>query len=149
VATPRDRESFSRRTLLTLAAAATAALRAVGARLRVAAAALGGGGSSWPPRGGSALRRVYYLEPEWGAGEPGCPPTPGGAHQASHGCHACAACHRHAAHKLWADEASVRFAHPHCRCEIGSRLVAVSTYRRMFGVPGTPWFRGEFDDRWA
>jgi hypothetical protein len=91
---------------------------------------------------------LYELDPEWGAGDAGCPAAAAGAHAASHACHACTACHGHAMHKQWATADCVRRAHVGCRCEIRSRAVSVGEYRRRFGVAGTPSFHCEFDDRW-
>src|SRR5688572_17781490 len=48
----------------------------------------------------------YALDPEWGAGDAGCPADSAGAHASSHSCHACTACHNHGENKLFATAAA-------------------------------------------
>lgn len=132
---------ISRRRLVKLAGSATVAAGLGIARLREAFAK-----TERPPQRRTML--LYELDPEWGAGDVGCPADAAGAHAASHACHACMACHGHATHKQWASAACVRPAHVGCRCEIRSRAVSVGVYRRRFGVAGTPSFQCEIDDRW-
>lgn len=66
-------------------------------------------------------------------------------------CATCAACRRHAAHKVFAsiEMAETRRAHPHCRCAIKAVPVSSGEFARMFGEPDGPVFRGEFDVRWT
>jgi hypothetical protein len=66
-------------------------------------------------------------------------------------CTSCAACRRHATHKLFASwgAADARRAHPHCRCAIESVSVSAADFVEMFGEPDGPGFRGEFDRRWS
>jgi hypothetical protein len=141
MATSDEPRRFPRRFLLKLGAGtATAAVAGLG-RVRAAVASLG---FSTSP----SLRPVYYLDPEWGAGDVGCPATPDEAHRASHACHACRACHAHAAHKLWASATCVRRAHVGCNCEVRERLIPLDHYRRLFAATTRRRARCEVDDRW-
>ena len=126
---------LSRRQFLATVAATTAGL--------AADSILGSGKSSAAP---GAKEEVYFLDPEWGAGDPACPDDP---HEGSLGCHACAACHSHAANKFWTSEALAdqNRAHRHCKCLIGLTEVSKAEYVSIFGPFGGPLHRDEFDSR--
>lgn len=91
----------------------------------------------------------FALDPEWGAGQAGCPADPGAVHQQS-GCHACRSCHQHGANKLFATSSAAdsNRAHRHCRCRIvsGGQLPR-ETWVALFGDPGHPE-RITVDRRW-
>jgi hypothetical protein len=115
-------------------------------RLALTAVALGvafvRGGTAWAralPAGRSLARTVYVFDPTAEA------VTTGG------GCATCAACRRHAAHKVFAsrEAADTRRAHPHCRCAIKAVAVLPADFVTMFGEPGGAAFHGEFDVRWT
>ena len=96
-------------------------------------------------------RRIYVLNPEWGAGRRTCPATPAATHRrGGSDCHACKACHRHAANKRFASaKAATRGrAHPGCRCRVEARFVTAREYARMFGEPGSAGARSVYDARW-
>lgn len=83
------------------------------------------------------LRTVYVFDPT--------------AETSAYGsCATCAACRRHATHKVFASRATAdaRRAHPHCRCAIREVSVESTVFARMFGWDG-PSTRGEFDRRWS
>ena len=88
---------------------------------------------------------VHYLDPEWGAGVPGCNVDP---HQAP-GCHACRACHNHARHKRFASFAAADMGRSHvgCKCLVRSYEVSISEYLGMFGSAPSPDNLNTFDDR--
>ena len=99
---------------------------------------------------GPARRRIYVLNPEWGAGRGTCPTGPEATHRRGGDCHACKACHRHAANKRFASAkaASRGRAHRGCRCRVEARFVTEREYRRMFGEPGSTGARTVYDKRW-
>ena len=130
---------LSRRRLGKVAGTALAAVGLGFERRRVSAAAT-------PNR-----RRIYVLNPEWGAGRRTCPASPAATHRRGGGdCHACKACHRHAANKRFATAkaASRGRAHRGCRCRVEVRFVTDREYARMFGEPGTAGARIVYDARW-
>jgi hypothetical protein len=90
-------------------------------------------------------RTIYFLDPEWGAGTPACVAPDAGAGS----CRACAACHSHAANKLFTSAALAdrRRAHPHCKCLVKSRAVSNVEFVTIFGPPSGPLHRDEFDRR--
>ncbi len=124
--------SFGRRRFLALAGAAAAVA-----------------GTSVLPQAGlgapAAIRRIWLLDPEWGAGLPGCEDP----HAGSQSCHACRACHGHAAAKMWTSEtlADGRRAHAYCKCLLTFRDVSEQEYVMIFGPPSGPLHRDEFDRR--
>lgn len=95
--------------------------------------------------GRGARRTIYFLDPEWGAGDPACPIP----HQGGGGCHACVACHNHDANKMWTSAALAdrSRAHPNCKCLISSKNVNNREYITIFGPPSGPLHRDEFDIR--
>lgn len=99
-----------------------------------------------------APKRIYVFNPEWGAGQGACPDTPVATHERGpRSCHACNACHLHAANKRFVsrDAAERNRAHPGCRCRIEQRFVSSDLHLRMFGVPDGPDTREVFDLRWS
>jgi hypothetical protein len=92
----------------------------------------------------------YALDPEWGAGDAGCPADPFAAHASTHSCHACNACHSHGANKLFAtaDAANLHRAHPYCHCEVrvGGTLPD-DVWIALFGDPAD-LDRDNVDRRW-
>lgn len=88
----------------------------------------------------SQKRTVYRFDPT--------------AERAEGSCATCAACQRHAEHKVFAslEAAEARRAHPGCRCAITTQTVDLSEYRRMFET-SRRWTNtavvGEFDRRWS
>jgi hypothetical protein len=82
-------------------------------------------------------RTIYFLDPEWGAGNSTCP------------CSACSACHGHAANKFWtsADLADSNRAHSYCKCLVDSKEVSTAAYISLFGPPAGPRHRDAFDRR--
>lgn len=94
---------------------------------------------------GHSSPTVYFLDPEWGAGDPACPIP----HQGGGSCHACVACHNHDANKMWtsASLADQSRAHPNCKCLVSSRNVSDAEYVTIFGPPSGPLHRDEFDIR--
>ena len=88
-------------------------------------------------------RLAYKLDPEWGAGDLGCPPFESLKSRSCHGCHAC---HVHAANKLWRSAAVIRRAHPYCKCDIVSAAIPKGAYVALFGPEARP-HRGEVDRR--
>lgn len=93
----------------------------------------------------SANRTVYFLDPEWGEGDPACPDP----HQGSQSCHACNACHRHDANKMWtsASLANQNRAHVNCKCIVTSKAVSNAEFVTIFGPRSGPLHRDEFDMR--
>ena len=115
------------------------------------ALAAAGLGLGWRPASAADRRRIYVLNPEWGAGRGTCPASPEATHRrGGGGCHGCTACHRHAANRRFATAkaASRGPAHPGCRCRVEARGVTEREYRRMFGAPGSPEARAVYDKRW-
>ena len=95
---------------------------------------------------GPGNQTVYFLDPEWGAGDPACPLRP---HWGPRSCHACIACHSHDVNKLFISGAlaNSRRAHPNCKCLVGSRRVNDWVFVMIFGPPSGPLHRDEFDRR--
>lgn len=93
-----------------------------------------------------SLTTVYFLDPEWGRGIPACPAD---AHQGADDCHACAACHHHASHKLFASaEVANRLrAHTRCKCLVRSATVTGREYLSLLGSPSGANHREVYDDR--
>jgi hypothetical protein len=92
-------------------------------------------------------KKIFVLNPEWGAGHKGCPATKPATHKRAGNCHGCNACHEHAKNKRFGVIAAVRRAHTGCLCTIESRRVTKQAYVQMFGTPQDPQFPGEFDLR--
>ena len=88
-------------------------------------------------------RTAYGLDPEWGAGDPGCPAVES---LKPRSCHACSACHGHAANKLWRTASDVRRAHPGCKCDVVPVLLPEGTFLALFGPDAQPE-RSEVDRR--
>jgi hypothetical protein len=90
-------------------------------------------------------KTVYYLDPEWGAGTPGCT----GRHHPRNSCEACRACHAHDHHKVWTSWAlaNARRAHPNCKCLVKTHHVSNAIFVMIFGPPSGPKHRDEFDSR--
>jgi hypothetical protein len=92
----------------------------------------------------------YGLDPEWGAGMPGCPITPEGAHAAGGNCHACSACHKHGDNKLFPSMATANAnrAHLGCKCMVyeGGELPE-DIWIGLFGEPDAI-IRDQVDRRW-
>jgi hypothetical protein len=92
----------------------------------------------------------WGLDPEWGAGMPGCPITPGDAHAHGGSCHACNACHLHGDNKIFASEvaADANRAHLHCKCLVveGGEL-PLDIWIALFGDPHA-LEREHVDRRW-
>ena len=136
--TPLGPRLLSRRGFVRLTGSALGTLGLAAGRLSSASAAEG-------------RRRVYVLNPEWGAGRPGCPAGPLATHRrGGGGCHGCKACHRHAANKRFATAkaASRGRAHPGCRCRVEARFVSEREYARMFGGPSEDLRTVVYDRRW-
>jgi hypothetical protein len=78
---------------------------------------------------------TYALDPEWGAASPDCPTEESAR---GRGCHACAACHAHAANRLFASTAAADAgrAHPGCRClVVAATHLPYDTWVGLFGLP--------------
>jgi hypothetical protein len=105
--------------------------------------------------GAPKKQKVFVFNPEWGAGQTiehsttTCPDAKAATHKKGGRCHGCKACHNHAANKRFAtrEAAEQRRAHEGCLCAIESRLVSQKAFVQMFGTPGSPGFREEFDLR--
>src|SRR5215211_234198 len=97
-------------------------------------------------------KKIFVLNAEWGAGQTvgvkHCPGTDAGTHKQGGRCHGCHACHAHAENKRFATSAAVRRVHPGCLCTVEKQFVSKKAFLEMFGTPGTPEFREEFDLRW-
>lgn len=146
-----DRRRFLARTSAAIGGAA--AFFALGPR-RSRASALPSGVTPFNPVQPRSPDLAWYaLDPEWGAGDAGCPADPTAAHASSHNCHACTACHKHAANKLFAtaEAADLHRAHPGCKCEVrvGGTLPD-SVWIALFGDPDNPADidRDSVDRRW-
>lgn len=98
-------------------------------------------------------RKIFVLNPEWGAGQKvgvkHCPNSKDATHKQGGRCHGCHACHAHAKNKRFAthDAADQGRAHLGCLCAIESRRVTKQEFVKMFGKPGSPGFREVFDLR--
>jgi hypothetical protein len=123
--------------------------RRVLAGLAGAALAVAGLGASEVLGKRLGTRKIYVLNPEWGAGRKGCPKSEEKTHKKGGGCHACVACHRHGRNKRFATRqaADKGRAHKHCRCRIETKSVSAEEFERMFGKPGSANFQKEFDKR--
>jgi len=98
--------------------------------------------------GATSGKKIFVFNPEWGAGQTGCPATKAATHRKGGGCHGCQACHNHARNKRFATLDAVRRAHRRCHCKIETRVVTNQEFVKMFGKPGSANFRKEFDLRW-
>lgn len=96
--------------------------------------------------GQSETWTIWFLDPEHGAGMPGCPVDPHA--DGSRSCHACTACHSHAENKIFRtfDIANQRRAHRYCKCLVHSMEVTQREYAAFFGAPGGQE-RDAFDKR--
>jgi hypothetical protein len=73
---------------------------------------------------------VYWLDPDWGAGDPTCVPNHGQV-----GCGGCYACVAHYQNKLFASAAAADAgrAHPRCKCLVREGFtVDPGTYEQLF-----------------
>jgi hypothetical protein len=89
---------------------------------------------------------AYFLDPEWGAGDPDCPTDEAAKTGA---CHACNSCHSHAVNKLFTSAAlaDATRAHLHCKCLVGSMELDRLSALAVFGPPAGPMHRDAFDRR--
>ena len=98
----------------------------------------------------AATMNWFALNPEYGAGVGVCPADPTAAHAAGGDCHACKACHKHAANKLFAtaDSANLHRAHTGCHCTVvvGGSLPE-DVWTQLFG-PVDQLTRDSVDRRW-
>ncbi len=85
----------------------------------------------------AANERVFFLDPEWGAGQSNCGP-----------CSACKACHGNAL-KMFTSAALAEHsrAHPYCKCLLRSKSVPEREFVSLFGPNGGPRHRDEYDPR--
>ena len=86
-------------------------------------------------RAAASTATLYWLDPDWGAGDPSCVPNQG---QAT--CGGCSACVSHYQNKLFASAAAAEAgrAHPGCKCLVEKAFaVDQPTYDRLFGGGNT------------
>jgi hypothetical protein len=93
----------------------------------------------------AATQQVFYLDPLWGLGLPGCGNDP---QSLGSGCQACNACHGHSS-KLFisAALANISRAHLGCKCLVKSKAITERDYVSYFGPPAGPQHREQFDPR--
>jgi hypothetical protein len=90
-----------------------------------------------PAWAGSDRRAYFVLNPEWSSSR-GCAVPHG---RKPGGCHACAACHAHAANKLFATRAAAESgrAHPGCKCKVvRGGTFGVKLWADLFGGLSSP-----------
>jgi hypothetical protein len=81
--------------------------------------------------GAASTNTVYWLNPSWGDGDPGCVPNVG---QST--CGGCYACVSHYQNKVFASAAAAdaHRAHPRCKCKVEAAFtVDDETYAALFG----------------
>jgi hypothetical protein len=139
-----DRRFFLTRTV---AAAGGLAVALAGRSRQVLAL---GRGRRAPQPAGAAELEWFALDPEWGAGLPGCPVDPSGAHSSGGGCHACNACHLHGINKRFPSAAAANAGRAHlgCKCKVYvPSSLPRDTWIELFGDPNAPT-RLTIDRRW-
>lgn len=82
--------------------------------------------------GAATTSTVYWLDPDWGNGDPGCVPNRGQS-----ACGGCYACVSHYQNKLFATAAAADAgrAHPRCKCKVMAAFtVDDATYAALFAT---------------